>query len=83
MVVTLSSIPNSATRGLDIDLSSDEGSEEVLEDSKDEPIMKTRVSNFDVDDDGGEQETEAMGLYLLSLEILLFPFFLSFPNSTL
>ena len=43
LVVTPSSIPSSATRGLDADLFSDEGSEEVLEDSEDEPVMKTRV----------------------------------------
>lgn len=37
LVVTSSSIPSSATCGFDADLSSDEGSEEVLEDSEDEP----------------------------------------------
>ena len=41
LVVTLSSIPSFATRGLDVDLSSDKGSKEVLKDSKDEPVMKT------------------------------------------
>ena len=41
LVVTPSSIPRSATWGLDADLSSDKGSKEVFEDSKNEPIMKT------------------------------------------
>lgn len=36
LVVNPSSIPNSATRGSNADLSSDEGSEEVFEDSEDE-----------------------------------------------
>ena len=54
LVVTPSSIPSFATRGIDADLSSGEGSEEVLEDSEDEPFMKTRVSDSDEDNDGGE-----------------------------
>ena len=37
LVVTPSSIPSSATCGFDADLSSDEGSEEVLKDSEDGP----------------------------------------------
>ena len=41
-VVTPSSIPSSAIRWLDADLSSHEGSEKVLEDSEDRPIMKKR-----------------------------------------
>ena len=40
LVVTLSSIPSSITRRPDVDLSSDEGSEEVFEDSNDEPVVK-------------------------------------------
>ena len=39
LVVTPSSIPNSATRGPDVDLSS-EGSKDVLEDLDDEPVSK-------------------------------------------
>ena len=54
LVVTLSSIPSSATQGPDADLSSDEGFEEVLEDSEDELVMKTTVSESDEDDDGSE-----------------------------
>ena len=54
LVVTPSSIPTSTTRGPDADLSLDEGSEEVLEDSEDEPVMKTRVSDSNEDSDGDE-----------------------------
>ena len=82
-MVTPSSIPSSATRGPDVDLSSDEGFEEVLEDFEDEHIMKTKVSNSNKDSDGGEQEAEAMGMCLLSLANLLFLFFLLFPGKTL
>ena len=46
LMVIPSSIPSSATRRLDADLFSDEGLEEVLEDSEDEPVMKTRVFLF-------------------------------------
>lgn len=54
MVVTPSSIPSSATQGSNADLSSDEWSEEVFEDSKDEPVMKTYVYDSDEDSDGDE-----------------------------
>lgn len=47
-----------------MDLSFNEGSEEVLEDSEDELVMKTRVSSSDEDSDGGEEEVEAMGMCL-------------------
>ena len=75
-VVTPSSIPSSATQKPNADLSSNEGSKEVLEDSEDEPIMRTRVSDSNEDDGGGEHETKAMGMCLLSLTDLLFLFFL-------
>ncbi|KAK9996519.1 hypothetical protein SO802_021205 [Lithocarpus litseifolius] len=52
LVVTPSSIPSSTTRRPNADLSSDDGSEEVLKDSKDELVMKTRVSDSNVDSDG-------------------------------
>ena len=39
LVVTPSSIPSSATRGPDVDLSS-EGSKDILEDLDDEPVSK-------------------------------------------
>ena len=71
LVVTPSSIPSSTTRGPNADLSSDEGSEEVFEDSKDDSITKKRVSNFD-EDDSGKHETAAMGMCLLPLLDLLF-----------
>ena len=71
LVVTPSSIPSSATHGPNADLSSDEGSEEVLEDSKDELVMKKRVSDSD-EDIGGEHKTEAIGICLLPLLDLFF-----------
>lgn len=83
LVVTLSSIPSSATQGPNADLSFAEGSEEVLEDFEDDLVMKMRVFDFDEDNDGGEQETEVMSMCLLSLAILLFLFFLSSPDTTL
>ena len=49
MVVTPSFIPVSVTQVPDMDLSLDEGSKEVLKDSDDDPVMKTRV--FDTDDE--------------------------------
>ena len=82
LVVTPSSIPNSTTQWLDADLSSNEGFKEVLEDSKDELVIRVRVYESD-EDGGGEQETEAIGMCLLSLANLLFPFFLSLPNTIL
>ena len=76
LVVTPSSILNSATRRLDADPSFDEGFEEVIKDSEDEPVMRTRVSDSDEDDGSDKHETEAMGMCLLSLTYLLFLFFL-------
>ena len=62
MVVTPSSIPSSATRGADVDLSS-KGSEDVLEDSDDEPVLKKRIS--DSDDEGSvPPKAEFMGMCL-------------------
>lgn len=62
LVVTLTSIPSSATCGPDTDLSS-KGSEEVLEDSNDKPTMKRTISDSD-EEKGDEHETETMGSYL-------------------
>lgn len=59
---TPSSTSSSAIQGSDVDLSFNEGSEEVLEDSEDELVMKTRVSSSDEDSDGGKEEVEAMGM---------------------
>jgi len=42
LVITPSSIPSSATHGLNVDLSS-EGSEDILEDPDDEPVLKKRI----------------------------------------
>ena len=63
LVVMPSSIPNSATRGPDMDLSSDEESKEVLKDSEDELVTKKRVSDFDEGDDS-DHETKAIGICL-------------------
>ena len=70
-MITPLSIPGSATRGPDADLSSKD-SEEILEDSDDEPTMKKRVSNSDEEEEGGDHETKTMGtclLYLLSFSL--------------
>ena len=83
LVVTPSSIPSSATQGPDADFSFHEGLEEVLKDSKDEPIMKTRIFYSYEDSDGGGQEAKAMGMCLSSLANLFFLFFLSFPGTSL
>ena len=66
LVVTPSSIPSSTTRGPNEDLSSDEGSEEVLEDFDDKPTMKKRISDSD-EKDCGEHETKVIGTYSLHL----------------
>ena len=66
LVVTPSSIPSFATRGLDVDLSFNDGFEEVLEDHHDEPTMKKKVSNFD-EEDNDKHETEAIDTYPLHL----------------
>ena len=71
LVVTPSSISSSTTCGPSMNLSSDEGSEEVLEDSEDEPTMKKRVFDSD-EEDSGEHKTEAMGTYILPLLGLFF-----------
>ena len=80
LVVTSSSIPSSATHGLDVDLSS-EGSKDVLEDLDDEPTMKKRVSDFE-EEERTEHEAEFMGMRLLILLSSLLPFF-SFIISSL
>ena len=63
LIVTPSSIPSSAMRGLDVDLPF-EGPEEVLEDSDDEPIVKKRIIDSD-EEKGDKYGVEAMGMYLL------------------
>ena len=64
LVVTPSSIPNSATHGPNMDLSS-EGFEDVLEDPDDEPILKKGISDFD-DEKDALAEAEFMGMCLSS-----------------
>ena len=77
MVVTPSSILRSATHGLYVDLSSNEGSKEVLEDSKEVLVAKKRVSTSD-EHDGGECETEATGMSLALIRSSLFFLFFFF-----
>ena len=80
LVVTPSSIRSSTTRGPDADLFS-EGSEDVLENPDNKPILKKRISDFD-DEESVVVETEFMGmcpfffLFLFLLLSLLFPLFL-------
>ena len=76
-MVIPSSIPTSATQMLDVELSPDEGFEEFLEDSDDEPVIKTRISDFD-DASNEELDTEAMGMHFSPMLLLLFLLFLSF-----
>ena len=66
LMATPLSIPSSATRGSDANLSFEKGSKEVLEDSDDKPTMKKRVSNYD-EEDSDDHETEAIGTCLLHL----------------
>ena len=62
-VVTPSSIPSSAMRRPNVNLSS-EGVEEVLEDSDDKPTVKKRITDSD-EEEGVEHRVEAIGMYLL------------------
>ena len=71
LVVTLYSIPSSATHGPDADLSF-EGLEDVLEDFDDEPIIKKRISESN-EDESADSETEFMGI------CLFLPFSAKFP----
>ena len=81
LVVTPSSIPNFATCVLDVDLSS-EGSEDVLEDPDDEPVLKKRIFDSD-DEESVPPEVEFIGICLSSflpfffLPSSFFPLFLS------
>ena len=62
LVVTPSSIPGSATHGLDMDLSS-EGSDDILEDPDDAPILKKRISDSD-EEESASPEPDFKGMYL-------------------
>ncbi|KAL0010437.1 hypothetical protein SO802_005545 [Lithocarpus litseifolius] len=71
LVVTLSSIPSSATEMPDIVMSPNEASDDVLEDSDDKPIVKTRV--FDSEDLSIEEiDAIVAGIDLVSLPLLVF-----------
>ena len=73
LVVTLSSIPISTTRGPDATLSSEE-SEDVLEDPDDEPVLGRRISKSE-EEEGASPET-FMGMWFLpSLPFFFLPFF--------
>ena len=64
LVVTPSSIPGSATRGPDLDLSS-EGSADIFEDPDHVPVLKRTIS--DSDEEGSASfEPDLMGMYLPS-----------------
>ena len=67
LVVTPSSIPGSAIRGPDPDLSS-EGSDDIFEDPDDAPVLKKRISDSD-EEGSASPEPDFMGMYLP------FPFF--------
>ena len=73
LAVTPSSIPSSATHGPDVDLSS-EGSEDVLEDPDDEPIMKKRISDSD-DEESAPSKIEFMGMCLFPFLFFFFCFY--------
>ena len=79
LVVTPSSIPSSATHGPDVDLSS-EGSEDVLKDPDDEPIMKKRISDSD-DKESAPPKTEFMGMCLFPFLFFFLLFLLFLPSS--
>ena len=72
-MVTPSSIPGSATRGPDTELSS-EGPDDILDDPDDAPVLKKRI--FDSDEEGSASlEPDFMGMYLSSPSFSFFFFF--------
>ena len=77
MVVTPSSIPGFATRGLDIDLSS-ERSNDILEDPDDALILKKRISDSNEEESAPEPEFLGMCLLYFSAKFTLFFSFLFF-----
>lgn len=68
LVVTPSSISSSATQMLNVELSLEVGSEEILDDSDDELVVKTRISDSN-DTSNEEFATEAMGISSPALRI--------------
>ena len=81
LVVAPSSIPSSATRGPDVDLSF-EGSKDILEDPNDELVLRKRISDSN-DKKYAPPETEFMGMYFSPFFLFLAksipPFFSSLP----
>ena len=77
LVVTPSSIPNSATCGLDVDLSS-KGSEDVLEDPDDELVLKKRIFDSD-DEESVPPEVEFIGICLSPFLLFFFAKFILPP----
>ena len=73
LVVTPSFIPGSATRGPDTDLSF-EGSDDILKDPNDAPILKKRISDFDKKE-SAPPEPDFMGMCLLFFSTKSTPFF--------
>ena len=73
LVVTPSSIPSFATRGLDADLSFKEF-EDILEDPEDELVLKKRVSDSN-EEESTPFKTEFMGMCFF-VSFLLFLFFI-------
>ena len=76
LVVTPSSIPDSATHGPDTDLSL-EGSDDILEDPDDAPVLKKRISDSDKKG-SASLELNFMGMYLFSPSFYFFIFFIMF-----
>ena len=74
LVVTPSSIPGSATRGPDLDLSS-EGSADIFEDPDDVPVLKRTISDSD-EEGSASSEPNLMGMYLPSSSSPFFVFVL-------
>ena len=74
LIVTPSSIPSSATRSPDTNLSS-EGSDDILEDPDDAPILKKRISDSD-EEEIAPPEPDFMGMCLLFFSAKFTFFFL-------
>ena len=72
LVVTPSSIPDSATHGPDTNLSS-EGSDDILKDPDDAPILKKRIFDFD-EEESASPEPDFMGTYLFYPSLFFFFF---------
>ena len=71
-VITPPSIPGSAIRGPDPDLFS-EGSDDILEDPDDAPVLKKRISDSD-EEGSASPKLDFMGMYLSSLYLFFFVF---------